>query len=66
MSALPSFKENISQATPFSGCFHHEAIKLHASTYSLSTTQNNTQSKFCSIFKYSPNEKDIVYGPNGI
>ena len=28
--------------------------------------ENNTQSKLCSMFKYNPNGKGMVYGPNGI
>ena len=37
-------------------------LSVVASTYSLSATQNNTQSKLCLMFKYIPNGKDI-YGP---
>ena len=37
-----------------------------ASKYSLWDMENNTQSKLCSMFKYSPNGKGMVYGPNGI
>ena len=40
-------------------------LSVVPSTYSLSATQNNTQSKLCLMFKYSPNGKGI-YGPNGI
>ena len=56
MSAFPSFKENRFQ----------ELFSVFASKSSLCDMENNTQSKLCSMFKYSPNGKGIVYGPNGI
>ena len=58
MSAFPSFKENRFQ----------ELFSVFASKSSLCDMENNTQSKLCSMFKYSPNGKGMVYGPyiNGI
>ena len=46
--------------------YFKQHLSVVASKYSLSDTQNNTQSKLCSMFQYSPNENGIVYGPNGI
>ena len=46
--------------------YFKQHLSVVASKYSLSDTQNNTQSKSCSMFKYIPNGKDIAYGPNGI
>ena len=43
----------------------NQYLSVVASIYSLSATPNNTQSKLCSMFKYSPSGKDIVYGLNG-
>ena len=37
-----------------------------ASKYNLCDTENNTQSKLCSMFKYSRNGNGMVYGPNEI
>ena len=46
--------------------YFKQHLSVVASKYSLSDTQSNTQSKLFSMFKYSPNGKDIVYGPNEI
>ena len=46
--------------------YFKQHLLVVASKYSLSATRNNTQPKLCSMFKYSPNGKGIVHGPNGI
>ena len=46
--------------------YFKEHLSKIASNYSLWDMENKTQSKLCSKFKYSPNGKDMVYGPNGI
>ena len=43
----------------------NQYLSVVASIYSLCATPNNTQSKLCSMFKYSPSGKGIVYGLNG-
>ena len=43
-----------------------EHLSVVASKYSLCDMENNTQSKLCSMFKYSPKGKGMVYGPNEI
>ena len=45
--------------------YFKQHLSVVASKYSLSATPNNTQSKLCSMFKYGPSGKGIVYGPNG-
>ena len=55
VSAFPSFKEKT---------YFKEQLSVVASKYSLCDTENNTQSKLCSMFKYSRNGNGMVYGPN--
>ena len=46
--------------------YFKEHLPVVASKYSLCDMENNTQAKLCSMFKYNPNGKGMVYGPNGI
>ena len=54
-------------------CLLYRVLKKPSNTFqcllpniTINNTQNNTQSKLCPMFKYSPNGKGIVYGPSEI